>query len=63
MQTRITSIGKRIPLKLSMSIQPEFGTAVYLTGPPCLLMRQNLAHCRRSYRAAREDWHKILVDC
>jgi hypothetical protein len=34
MQTRITSIGKRIPLKLSMSIRPGFGTAVYPTGPP-----------------------------
>ena len=23
----------------------------------------DLAHCRRSYWAARADWHKILVDC
>lgn len=23
----------------------------------------DVAHCRRSYWAARADWHKILVDC
>jgi hypothetical protein len=43
MQTRITSIGKRIPLKLSISICPGFGTAVYSTGPFRSLMRQNTA--------------------
>src|SRR5471030_1269394 len=34
MQTKITSIGKRIPLKLSMSVRPVFGTLVYLTRHP-----------------------------
>jgi hypothetical protein len=33
MQTKITSIGKRLPLKLSMSICAGFGTAVYPSGP------------------------------
>lgn len=23
----------------------------------------DMAHCRRTYWAARADWHKILVDC
>jgi len=23
----------------------------------------DVAHCRRSYWAARADWHKILIDC
>ena len=23
----------------------------------------DLAHCRRTYWAARADWHKILMDC
>ena len=23
----------------------------------------DLAHCRRTYWAARDDWHKILIDC
>ena len=22
-----------------------------------------VAHCRRTYWSAREDWHQILVDC
>jgi len=41
MQTRITSIGKRIRLQLSMSICPRCGTAVYPTAPRRSLTRQN----------------------
>jgi hypothetical protein len=25
--------------------------------------RGDVAHCRTSYWAAREDWHRILIDC
>jgi hypothetical protein len=42
MQTKLTSIGKRIPLKLSMSIHLGFGTAVYPTGRRRTLVRQSL---------------------
>ena len=34
MWTRITSIGNRVPLKLSMSSYPGLGTAVHPTGSP-----------------------------
>ncbi|MEX5744673.1 hypothetical protein [Massilia sp. X63] len=23
----------------------------------------DVSHCRRTYWSAREDWHKILIDC
>lgn len=23
----------------------------------------DVSHCRRTYWAARDDWHKILIDC
>lgn len=25
--------------------------------------QEDVAHCRASYWTARDDWHKILVDC
>jgi len=25
--------------------------------------QDDVSHCRRTYWGAREDWHKILVDC
>jgi hypothetical protein len=53
----ITSIGKRIPLKLSMAIHSGFGAVDYPTGPPHSLTRQNQAiapntRCRANEKAA-----------
>lgn len=25
--------------------------------------QDDVAHCRRTYWAAHDDWHKILIDC
>lgn len=25
--------------------------------------QNDVTHCRRTYWSARDDWHKILVDC
>lgn len=46
MQTKITSIGKRIPLKLSMPCRQSFDRAAYpRQGPWTSKMQQNLVNC------------------